>query len=87
MNWTPKAACNEDKGKREQRLSQLGEKTTTQSVEVGCGMAGAGEGKLAHVTLKVSSWGILADDEVGSEGQDRLLLKAPAWSGFHLQKS
>ena len=33
---------------------------TTQSVEMGCGMEGAGEGKLAHVTLKVSSWGTLS---------------------------
>lgn len=37
----------------------------TQSVTVGFGMAGAGEGKLAHVTLTVISWGLLAEDEVG----------------------
>lgn len=37
----------------------------TQSVTVGFGMACAGEGKLAHVTLTVISWGLLAEDEVG----------------------
>ena len=59
MSWAPKATCYEDKGKREQRLFQVG-KTMIQSVEVGCGMEGAGDGKLAHVTLKVSSWGTLS---------------------------
>lgn len=37
----------------------------TQSVEVEIGKAEAGEGKLAPVTPTVSSWGLVAEDEVG----------------------
>lgn len=43
----------------------------TQSVEVEFGTAGAGEGQQAQGPK--GSWGLLAEDEVGSEGQDQLL--------------
>lgn len=41
----------------------------TQSVTVGSGTAGAGQGKPAHVILTIGSWGPLAEDGVGQEGR------------------
>lgn len=50
----------------------------TQIIDVGSGVAGAGEGKLAQVSLVVSSgagdgggW-LLAEDETAQEEQDQL---------------
>lgn len=36
------------------------------------GMAGAAEGKLAYVILKISSWSLSAADEVRKERQNQL---------------
>lgn len=64
MSWAPKATYNGNRGSRSKNFSKWG-KSMTQSVTVGFAMAGAGEGKLAHVTLTVFSWGLLAEDKVG----------------------
>ena len=60
VGWAPGTTYNRGKVRQQQRLFSGRRKTMTQSIEVGSGVTGAGEDRLAHVGLKVSSWRALS---------------------------